>query len=591
MANNEMNVLKIGNSEFEIADAAARQDVSQLKEELSDIKTLEIDGYVRNIEVVDGVLTNNAFWDNSNKAVSTSGWSYLTAPCTEGSTYLISGTGSTAGRLYTVLDSNGNIIDIASSAQSVRFDDVPYTAPTGATTIIINAQNAQGSPSVKKETWHFAKKDNAVIGAEISGDVWRIGNGDFQTLVNLHGTANGTFNYTRIDYKGSTFKVAGDDVAPLSLLSVGYVGANHGYIFVYDIVATAHGFLASDIGRTCEIDGDTWVLIKVIDTNTIEVACRNSNAWFGIKRVTNVPASFEFGKTVTVESSQLAQLLPSVKNVTVTVTKNTNETFEVLESYDIIDPSVGIAWIIANVGNATNDSIVEHSDSALTIRNLYQFDKYGACVVTQSVKANKVIGLEFYSGSQSQPFGVSDYYGVPKTSLSSIRDVSGTQYFDRNLWNDSTVPPKVYLQANANSSNMKSMMLSGVEMNDRNDALSSTAGFVYGSSRKMYPFAIQPNKALAIGDVYSFVTYRIPMKLYDKNSTIQFAGWCKIGKKYYVFAWVLIAVKASLLLPSEMQGLQANVIYSEYMTLKNGYVVDALELESRRQGSILVELS
>lgn len=35
MANIEMNVLKVGNSEFEIADAAARQDVSNLKDDFT----------------------------------------------------------------------------------------------------------------------------------------------------------------------------------------------------------------------------------------------------------------------------------------------------------------------------------------------------------------------------------------------------------------------------------------------------------------------------------------------------------------------------------------------------------------------------
>ena len=46
MANNEMNVLKVGNSEFEIADAQARQDVSDLKEEFSNIGLSVVDGAI-----------------------------------------------------------------------------------------------------------------------------------------------------------------------------------------------------------------------------------------------------------------------------------------------------------------------------------------------------------------------------------------------------------------------------------------------------------------------------------------------------------------------------------------------------------------
>lgn len=44
MANNEMNVLKVGNSEFEIADAKARQDVSDLKDDFT-----QLDEYATNL--------------------------------------------------------------------------------------------------------------------------------------------------------------------------------------------------------------------------------------------------------------------------------------------------------------------------------------------------------------------------------------------------------------------------------------------------------------------------------------------------------------------------------------------------------------
>lgn len=46
MANIEMNVLKVGNSEFEIADAKARQDVSDLKEDFSDLGLSVVDGKI-----------------------------------------------------------------------------------------------------------------------------------------------------------------------------------------------------------------------------------------------------------------------------------------------------------------------------------------------------------------------------------------------------------------------------------------------------------------------------------------------------------------------------------------------------------------
>lgn len=44
MTSIEMNVLKVGDSEFEIADAQARQDVDTLKEDFANIGLSVVDG-------------------------------------------------------------------------------------------------------------------------------------------------------------------------------------------------------------------------------------------------------------------------------------------------------------------------------------------------------------------------------------------------------------------------------------------------------------------------------------------------------------------------------------------------------------------
>ena len=57
MANNEMNVLKIGNSEFTIADAQARQDVSELKEDFHEYHSELGAGYAD--QLVSGIETED----------------------------------------------------------------------------------------------------------------------------------------------------------------------------------------------------------------------------------------------------------------------------------------------------------------------------------------------------------------------------------------------------------------------------------------------------------------------------------------------------------------------------------------------------
>ena len=571
---------------YPTAGDAVRNQYRELHYPLSALEDITIEGFSNAPEFINGTITNNAIITLTNAEIAVANWNYLTINAEPGQTYYISGTGSTQARLFIVVDENENVIDMFESATTIRFDNVKYVAPYNASKIKVNSISSQGAPSVKIRKYAFTAGSSSALGVETSPDTWLIGK-DFKTSVALYGSGNGTVNYTDMRFNNNAFKTVSDDVSPVNDMQAGYIGANHGFNFGYDITSTAHGLTTADIGKTDSVDGNTWVLTKIIDANTFEVICKDSSKWFGMK-IATVPATFNFGSSISVISSILVQIRPSVKNVNIKVVKNTSDSFIISESYDIINPSNGIAWIMANVGSANNDSFAEHSSSAITIRNVYNFSDTGDLVIYQSIKPLISIGLNFYSGTQSMKFGDNDRFCVPGTTYDSLTAINDTYYFSRSIWNDSNTPPFLYIQAD--STNPNKMFLQGFKMVDRNDYIDDKAGFIYDSSLKMYPYAIEPHDNILAGTIYEFISYRIPM-IKNNISGVDFAGCAMIGNDYYFIAYNLTPGNKIVNIPKKLFDMNAESILTHNATLNSKLITNAIDVTFTGEGYILIKLT
>lgn len=505
----------------------------------------------------------------------------------------LSGVGGTGNRFYVTQDKNGNVIDVyPSTSPSAHFSDYEYTVPTGGTKVTVNGTTSN-VPLIKTENANTFVLDGeglTPIATETSESVYSVGTEAIKYTVSLHGSNNKLFNFQTLSNNGINIKASGDDICPVNIVNCGYVGANHGYARIYKCTANSHGLSESDIGKTCTYASETFVLIQVLDANTLVVGCYTDAGWMRLKYINLQTIVLNFGAELSV-TPVLDQLYPSVKNGNVRVLENSGNKFSVLETYDIIDVGTGIDAIIENVGNNDNESVAELADSLITIRNIYDFYNNGSVVIHQNLKVLKTTKINFYGGIQSGAFGANDGYAIPQTSLKPITQTDGTTVsFDRTIWNSENVPPSMFIQTNGVGNNMTAIMLLGYIAENRNVSIASTAGVSQGPSRKMYPYLISPSADIDPGTVYNSISYRVPV--FDITSVDKvLSSHTFIRNDVYMFVITKEAVNTSVSVPDEAFGKKVTVIISDGVSVSTKDVIDSIDIVSDGEGYLLVKLS
>ena len=473
---------------------------------------------------------------------------------------------------------------------NVYKQDVPVVAEVNAAKIVVNIKNSDGTAVLKNYVLNYEKK----IVEPVGNDTYKVGTGKFKTTVSLKGSPNGTVNFEGIEYDGSNFKTCSDDITPVVLGSgIGNVGARHGYIFVYSATLSNHGLTENDIGKTCTIDGETWVLISVPSTSEFVVGCFTNTGVVGLKVVTTPPTTFDFGSSITVTNITRAQLYPSVKNVEINVIKNDTNNFEIAESYDIIAPIGGLNYIINHVGNNENDTVAKQSDAIITVRNLYSFDNSGVCVIYQNLKIiDSSVNIDHYGGSQSMQFGNSDYFSVPLTSYDSLSAAGTEVHFTRSTWNSENIPPYIFCQTDNSGANSNKMFVQGIIMDGRDSFIneSGEAGYIF-TSRKMYPYAINPISTEEANTTFNIISVRLPIYKNEMDDNFKYVKHWKVGNKYYLFCFSAEAVSGSISLPAELCGKNVETVMAKNAYCINTFTSTVVDIVATGESYLLLKLT
>lgn len=567
--------------------------LSRVHDLRADLDSLTIENYVHPFVEDDTPVTSGSYYSVRNMVVTYAGYSYKEIECEPDATYIISGCKGTDARLYIVLDGSRQVIDSAESYPHPDYVTMEYTTPANAAYLIVNSADSRGLPSIKDEDKQaFVLDYDSSLSVTHTGDVYTITGERYVYVVNLSGSTNNLFTFVSMSREGTSFKTCNDDITPVNLIGVGYVGANHGYYFGYACTITGHGLTESDIGKTSTDGTNTWVLLKVNDANSITVGCYDESSWYRLKAV--APTTLDFGTSLSVESATRSQIYPSVKNGNVEVVETPPNKFLILETYDIIDIGVGIDALIVNVGSNTNGSLVALSDSAVTVRNLYEFHENGSVTIYQNLKILKdYVALNFYGGVQSMAFGANDSYSVPQTTQRGIWPSDGIQLnFARNTWDDQTVPPIVYIQYDGDASTMSKAMFTGFIGANRNEdiAANGLAGHI-STSRKMYPHMTQPIATLDAGKTYSLVSFRIPASMHEVSSSVAFVAYTYVYDDIYLIVRSDIAVNESIKLPEFMWGKKCEVVMADNMTCETTNIIDSLDVRGTQYCTLVAKLS
>lgn len=265
-------------------------------------------------------------------------------------------------------------------------------------------------------------------------------------------TASSVFDFRSDRIDGLAIKSINDDAAPYRAFGT-TIGANHGY-YMFSVPAASHGKVTADIGSIYSNGGTEWVLIGIIDANTLHIARRTSNASTVAPAGTYTYVSGGSGSSnITVSASgTLAQLYPPFINRVLRVFADGVEVTDTtaslrysrdvvfMESYDIIERADVIAWYEAS---GSGGGVQPTGTPAISVSISYVFDHEANCTIYTDFLARKNgISLDNIMFLQAQRMatgvdGTIEYYipkALPVTHEGTAYDYANIDSSDTAAW-------------------------------------------------------------------------------------------------------------------------------------------------------------
>lgn len=361
----------------------------------------------------------------------------------------------------------------------------------------------------------------------------------FRPFPALSKIASGVFDFRNDMVDGVSIKSMSDDAAPYRALGT-TIGANHGY-YMFSAPAAGHAKTLADIGSVYANGGIEWVIISIIDANSLHIARRSSNESTPAPAgtYTHVSGGANTGSITVTAPGAVVQLYPPFINRAirclvdgVQITETTASlTFarEVafVESYDIIERADLIAWYEAN---GASGAIQPTGTPAISVSISYVFDHEGGCTIYTDFLARKSgIALQDIMFLQAQRMttvidGPVEYYipkALPVTHHGVVYDYANIDSSDTTAWTtrlDFTparceptgiLCDRVVQLTNSHGFAMGFLPLQSTSLETRRSNVTVKALQLSNSSGKVYLSAIDKGGiTLNAGDYFSTIGYR-----------------------------------------------------------------------------------
>lgn len=561
-----------------ISGAAADSKVVGDKfDEIGDVNNITIENYNRGLDELEGLeIQDNKFMNTSLVVQDSNAWALGRCPVEGNHKYYIKATGTVGNMAFYWVIGTGDYIP-CSETGNVTIDGV-YTSPSNAVRIIINRNKTQGMPFIGEYNYNFTLIKSSLAKLTASGN-YRVNANGYQNVVALNKSNNGTVKFIAL-YKGgyNAIKQVDDDITPVRINNT-YLGANHGYPYVFNCTANNHGLLDTDIGKKYTDANNEYIVLQIIDENHVIIGNINDSNWYGLDN--NAPTQIILnGGSIPITNAVITQLYPSVKNIDVSILENNEKSFIIKESYDIIDLKTGIAEIYNNIGDNDNDSIANRAEGMVHVSNIYTFDINGGCIIDTQVTALKDLNFNFYGGIQSMAYPSTNGFAVSDTSFMPLAAAGTEHQFAKSVWNDEDKAPSLFIQTNGAINPTESMLLGYIK--GKRDILNG-AGFI-ASSQKMYPYLSEPNRLVNAGYSISGKCFRLPCSfnnnvcynLVEQNDTIYIAVFMKVGS----------TIKIDI--PTYCK--EVNVISNDGTSVETLIATDYVEVTSSGPSACILEL-
>lgn len=593
--------------------------------------------------VRDGKFLNSG----SGQISSSAGWGCSAfIPVTAGQQYTISGTRGRHGVGFFTAASDAS--PVAGSYLGTLTLPLTVTAPTGAAYMVVNLysasapmySNVQVEPGVKVTAYipygqtlsvpdrsmfstptEVAASSGGLLVLDSAGTSYlqtRVGGDTFQIQVTPFAptshSASQVFNFNAELFNGVQFKSSTDDVAPYRVFAT-TIGANHGYAKTICTVAT-HNKTLVDVGSVWTDGTNQWVIVEVPSTTSITITARTSNNAFTSGTLTHVSGAAHttsFTPTGVSQASSWYQVFKnrslaiSVDGVPVTARQGRwnyekNVTFS--ESYEIMNKSSIVEWLITQVGTATD--ITSYSGTSdLSVSMAYVFDTQGGCAIFSDFLAlNAVTNFQDIMFTQAFPFapgmdGAVKYY-IPKTTafthesvsydFRSLRDMTGFSVVSRIDFDSTRTDATGQLADRALMFNNSTGMAVGyLPVQDADPAVrrtrASTKALQISEVAKIYMSCIDSasKTSLAAGDYYSAIAYRVPFRRPTGRTASYFV---RTPEAVYLYCDWHVATVDRVALPPDLQGRAYTVVEkSSNVTVRSAVATTSLVFDVSASGS------
>lgn len=347
-------------------------------------------------------------------------------------------------------------------------------------------------------------------------------------------TRSAVFNFNTDYYQDQPIRLNGDDSAPVRMMGA-TIGANHGYSKT-DLTAAGHGKTNDDIGSVWTDTVNEWVIIQIISTNVLAVTCRTANISYSSKRLTmtHVSGGSNTGQ-VTVTAVNAKQWYPMLKNhiikasvdgmdVGINANLGFKDNFKVSESYDLMEKSDIVEWVILNGGKELTSY---QAESALNVSNVHRFSDDLTDVIscnfftykqlsaakdvmfTQSGRMTPVKGELLYYVPRSVSFmHEAVNYDFSKPSNVANLTITNRINFDLEKTEPGAVLPDRLIMLGGSVGYAVGYLPILDASPDVRNSLTSKGVQISNSAAKVYPYLVDSLTTLAAGVNYSAVAYR-----------------------------------------------------------------------------------
>lgn len=413
---------------------------------------------------------------------------------------------------------------------------------------------------------------------------------------------------TQMPKKGEKFVDLNGSISPLTFKTPQdqTVGLKSGWQYGVKINCQSHSLTQNNIGCVySDAASREYTVVKIVDENSF-IVYPSSDSLSSNSYDFELPSSYLYlvsgngVRNLKIESEKEMTLAPAFSNVSCVFSANEEQIdpnnfeymlcdkFQVNINFDVPNIISKLKVLEKNVGDNTNDTIIEKNteDLYMNVSYVFTFTENGACTLNQSITSKSNLSIHSLSALKLPVFKVEDsnrLYVPNSNTFNFVKAANedGTSFY-RSSWSDAANPPHRFYSFKDDE--LTRGLCVGY-CNDKSDTKTASRSALinnaaYFDMKKGYitPFLISQDKSFANDSKFEFISYIIPFEKNTngfKDEELTAICWYFVGDDIYLMIDAHKAIDKDISLPEYMDLMKIQKIdVSDNITIEQTTVND-----------------